>query len=177
MNPFSELEDEQLMQKYQAGDAMAFEVLYSRHEGKVYSYLASRLNNDSHKIDEVFQNVFMKMHKSRANYNPDFLFLKWLYTICRSELLDFLKAKKMKTQVWDETMFAFHQEESNIDLDIEAVKSLNDNEKKALTLKYYSDHDYEEISKALNTTQANARKIVSRGIAKLKKKLVGGLSG
>ena len=84
----SSLTDEKLMKLYQQGDYEAFQVLYERHNRKVYNYLLKRLSDDD-PLEDIFQNIFVKLHKSRMKYDHKFLFLKWLYTLSRNELLDF----------------------------------------------------------------------------------------
>ena len=61
MNPYSHLTDEQLMSLYQKGENMAFEVIYNRNKGRIYSYLNKRISDDS-AIDEIFQNILLKFH-------------------------------------------------------------------------------------------------------------------
>ncbi|PIK13634.1 sigma-70 family RNA polymerase sigma factor [Halobacteriovorax sp. JY17] len=164
------IKDEQLMVKYQNGDHKAFETLYRKHEAKVYSYLRKRLPNQDN-VEEVFQNTFLKVHKSRHHFNPKFLFMQWLYTIARSELLDFCKKKKVIHIEYIEQAVEPLNIEDNLNLD--EYESLSDKERKVLNLKFISDQDYEEISSALNISQSNARKIFSRAIKKIKMTLTG----
>ena len=68
-------------------------------------------------------------------------------------------------------------QESNEDIehvDLNSVDTLSEKEKIALSLRYYEEHEFLEIAQKLNTSSANARKIISRGIKKLKSALVGG---
>ena len=177
-NPFSHLKDEKLMELYKNGENMAFEVIYLRHKDRIYSYLDKRLF-DKNAIDDIFQGIFIKFHKSRKLYNSDYPLLKWIYTICRSELLDSLKKNKLKLVQLSDDLLAVEATEPNLTtdkVDIDSIKSLSDKEKQALKLRYYSDEDFVGISKALNTSEANSRKLVSRGIKKLKAKFLGGSS-
>lgn len=164
------MNDEQLMIQYQNGDHRAFEVLYGRHESRVYSYLKRRLPN-SDAVEEVFQNAFLKVHKSRHNFNPKFLFVQWLYTVVRSELLDYCKKKKVVHIEYTDQGHSLEKEEDDLDLD--KFQSLSDREKKVINMKFISDSDYEEISIALDISQSNARKIFSRAIKKIKNALQG----
>ncbi|WP_417335740.1 RNA polymerase sigma factor [Halobacteriovorax marinus] len=168
-----ELDDQELMIQYQNGDHRAFEVLYKRHEAKVYSYLKKRLPH-SDNVEEVFQNAFLKVHKSRHNYNPKFLFVQWLYVIARSELLDFCKKKKVVHIEYIEMA----SEDTSVDgeLELKDYKNLSEKEKELLSLKFISDLDYSEISEALNISQSNARKIFSRALKKVKEALTKGES-
>lgn len=155
------------MELYLNGEDMAFNVIYLRHKNKVFSYLAKRLG-DSDSIDDIFQRVFIKFHKSRFNYNSEFPLLKWIYTICRSELLDHLKKKKILTIEFNEEFLPPSEQEKSNKVDLESIKSLKPKEREALELRFYSDKDYSEISKLLNISESNSRKIVSRALGKLR---------
>lgn len=172
LNPFSHLTDDKLMELYKNGEDMAFEVIYLRHKDKVYSYLSKRLT-DLNIIDDIFQNIFAKFHKSRNLYSNEHSLLKWIYTISRSELLDAIKKYKVTlVELKDEHIVSSPENDSD-PIDFDSVKSLSNKEKDALKLRYYSDKDFSEISKALNTSEVNSRKLVSRALKKLKVKLGG----
>lgn len=165
------LSDEKLMLLYQDGDIQAFNLLYERHKNRVYSYLNKRVQGQDAR-EEIFQNCFLKLHRFRKNYDPKHIFLKWLYTITRSEMLDYLKKKQLKTVPFLEQMKEAGDEFSpNIDeLNLSSVSEV---ERHAIKLRFYSGQDYKEIAEALNISEPNARKIISRGIKKLKKTLLG----
>ena len=79
--------DEALMQAYAAGDAAAFDALYSRHKGGVYRYLVRQCGNAG-TADELFQDVWMSLIRVRATYAPTAKFATWLYRIARNRLVD-----------------------------------------------------------------------------------------
>lgn len=169
MNSLETLEDEKLMLEYQADNYSAFEVLYRRHKSLVYSYIYKRLKNKD-QVEEVFQNIFLKFHRSRELYDPKYKFLQWLYTLARSELYDFCKKKRLVTISFDEEVFKVEEEFEIEDVDLSTLK---EKERLAIELRYFEEQEYEEIAKLLQTSQSNARKIVSRAILKLKTKLLG----
>jgi RNA polymerase sigma-70 factor (ECF subfamily) len=172
-NPFSHLEDTKLMELYKNGENMAFEVIYLRHKDRVYSYLDKRLS-DKNVIEDIFQSIFIKFHNSRHLYSSEHPLLKWIYTICRSELLDSVKkSRKIKLVSLNEDQLISETKEIGDIIDLDSVKSLSEKEKLAIKLRYYSEEDFTDISKALKTSEANSRKLVSRGIKKLKAKLIG----
>ncbi|MDB9787080.1 sigma-70 family RNA polymerase sigma factor [Bacteriovoracaceae bacterium] len=172
VNPFVNLTDEKLMKLYQNGEYTAFEVIYSRYEKKVHSYLKRRIKEDND-LGDTFQNIFVKLHKSRMNYNDKFEFPKWIYTICRSEVLDLYKKKSHQHIPFDEESMNFSNGVPENSIDIETENTLSRKEKEAVGLRFYSDKDFEEISKELNISEMNARKIVSRGVKKLRLKYKG----
>ncbi|MDP7320773.1 MAG: sigma-70 family RNA polymerase sigma factor [Bacteriovoracaceae bacterium] len=171
-NPFSHLEDEKLMELYKNGENMAFEVIYLRHKNRVYSYLDKRLS-DKNAIEDIFQSIFVKFHKSRHLYDNKHPLLKWLYVICKSELLDAYKKNKVKFVQLTDDKLPTDSTQTNDKINLDDIESLSLKEKKALELRYYSDEDFAQMAKTLKTSEANSRKLVSRGIKKLKIKLLG----
>ncbi|MAX65720.1 MAG: hypothetical protein CME66_02190 [Halobacteriovoraceae bacterium] len=171
-NPFSHLEDEKLMELYKNGENMAFEVIYLRHKDRVYSYLDKRLS-DKNAIEDIFQSIFVKFHKSRHLYDNKHPLLKWLYVICKSELLDAYKKNKVKFVQLTDDKLPTDSTQTNDKINLDDIESLSLKEKKALELRYYLDEDFAQMAKTLKTSEANSRKLVSRGIKKLKIKLLG----
>ena len=168
VNPFSNLNDEELMELYLKDEHLAFDVIYKRYKSNIFSYLSKRLSN-SIVIEEVFQNTFIKFHRFREKYDFNYPLLAWIYTLTRSEMLDYIKKNKIHySELKDElTPIMTENKDSLVEVDLE---SLNQNEKNAIKLRYYEDKDFDEISKILNTSQSNSRKIISRAVKKLKKK-------
>lgn len=174
-NPYSHLDDKKLMSLYQDGESKAFEVLYQRHESRVYTYLHRRLKNKE-AIDDIFQNIFSKFHKARLRYDSKYEVLQWIYTISRNELLDYLKKKSIVTTPFVEELITIEKEEVELPFEISEEKKLSQKEKEAISLRYFEDRDYEEISKILETSDSNVRKIISRAIKKLRSKYTTGES-
>ncbi len=69
----ADLTDEDLMARYQLGSEEAFAILYRRHSPKVFGFIKRRIYQ-SELISEIFQEVFVKMHKSKHLYNRTFAF-------------------------------------------------------------------------------------------------------
>ena len=65
------------------------------------------------------------------------------------------------------------ENEPNNEFDLESEKQLSENEKSALKERYYSDKDFSEIAQILKTSESNTRKIISRGLKKLRVKYKG----
>ena len=167
----SSLSDEQLMLRYQQGEVAAFEALYQRHGGRVYGYLDRRLGH-RYRTDEVFQEVFLKLHRSRGRYDASFPFLPWLFTLCRNTLIDHLRTERRQPTVlldetidiedlgqageaaWNEGLFQHH--------------ALNPRQRTALALRYQEDLPFAAIAEALDTTEPNARQLVSRALRTLR---------
>ena len=83
--------DEDLMLRYCAGDATAFEALYRRHRGAVYRYLLRQCGNAGN-AEELFQDVWLRVVKARTGYEVKARFTTWLYRIAHNRLMDFFRS-------------------------------------------------------------------------------------
>lgn len=89
--------DEELMLSYKDGDSTAFEQLYLRHKGGLYRYMLRSC--DSKAIaEELFQDVWASVIRSRTRYQSSALFTTWLYRIASNQLTDHYR----KTGKWDQ---------------------------------------------------------------------------
>lgn len=95
---YADRSDEELMGLYQGGDDHAFEILLHRHQGGVYNFLYRFLGNTEH-VEESFQEVFVRVIRASAKYQPSAKFSTWLYTIVRNFCLDELRKKKHRKLV------------------------------------------------------------------------------
>jgi RNA polymerase sigma-70 factor (ECF subfamily) len=80
-------DDRRLMLAYARGEAAAFDALYKRHRNGVYRYLL-RLCNNAGTADELFQDVWMNVIRSRDSYRPTARFATWLYTVAHHRIVD-----------------------------------------------------------------------------------------
>lgn len=85
--------DEDLMERFAAGDAGAFEVLLERHERGVYNFIY-RLMRDREVANDLLQETFLRVVKNAKKYSRKAKFTTWLYTIARNQCIDTLRKKK-----------------------------------------------------------------------------------
>jgi RNA polymerase sigma factor (sigma-70 family) len=95
MNDSAETSDEQLMLDWVAGEAGAFEQLYSRHRTRLYRFLLRHVR-DNALADEFFQDIWQKVIGARAGWVPDAPFGTWLYRIAHNRLGDHWRASKYR---------------------------------------------------------------------------------
>ncbi len=155
------------MVAYQLGEAKAFEELYFRHSGKVLGYLKKKVRSDSLAHD-IFQSTFLKLHKNCSRYNASFPFVPWLFTICRSELLDALKKPHMKYEEIVENIPEPKAPDDSKAMPEISLQSLPAPQRAALEMRYEKEFSFEEIAKALETNPTNARQLVSRAVRGLR---------
>ena len=88
--------DEQLMLAYRGGDAAAFDVLYRKHRGGLFRYVA-RIVRERRLAEELFQEVWLRVIEARARYAPQAKFSTWLYAIAHNRLIDHFRASGLRS--------------------------------------------------------------------------------
>ena len=86
-------EDSALMLRYRDGDVAAFEMLYQRHNDALYRYLL-RLCHHRDTAEDIFQDVWGKIIKSRQNYRPTAKFSTFLYRVAHNCFIDHIRRNK-----------------------------------------------------------------------------------
>ena len=93
---YSSFSDEELMIEFQKGNKAAFAELYRRHEkGRLYRYLLRNCNNESD-VDDLFQDVWVKLYKTRSRFKANASFKAFLFTTARNHLIDCGRKKKTR---------------------------------------------------------------------------------
>jgi RNA polymerase sigma factor (sigma-70 family) len=160
--------DEELMAAYQQGDDQAFGLLYQRHSGKVYGFLMNRLK-DQQTANDVFQATFMKLHAARSHYDPSFPFVPWLFTVCKSVLVDSVrKRNRVKEDHNQEALENAVAQEPTPESTIPDLSALSQPQRQAIEFRYGQELSFEDIAKRLETSPTNVRQMVSRAVKKLR---------
>ena len=91
-----ELSDEQLMLNYRDGNTSAFDQLYARHKAALYRYVLRHSNNQADVANELYQEIWLKLIKSREHYRHTAKFTTYLYRIAHNHVIDYWRSRKNK---------------------------------------------------------------------------------
>src|SRR6202020_961341 len=72
--------DSELMLRVRDGDQGSFELLLEKHRGPMIHFLHRMVQNDA-VAEELSQEVFLRVFKSRGSYQPSAKFTTWLFRI------------------------------------------------------------------------------------------------
>src|SRR5438874_13832318 len=92
------IDDAALMAEVARGDTVAFERLVERHQALVIGTVGRMLGSNSD-VEDVAQQVFVRVWKSAGRYRPTAKFTTWLLTITRN--LVFNEARRRKRHPGD----------------------------------------------------------------------------
>lgn len=176
--------DEELMLRYGAGDAEAFETLYRRHRGPLYRFLL-RQANDAATAEELFQDVWMRVIDYRERYEPRARFSSWIYAIAHNRLMDLYRARgKASFLAGEESGEALESlPADDIPADalldrrraaerlLAALAELPEAQREAFLLQQEGDLSVEEIGAATGVSRETAKSRLRYAVAKLRASL------
>jgi RNA polymerase sigma-70 factor (ECF subfamily) len=171
--------DEALMLRYVRGDAQAFDLLYRRHEMKIWRYIY-RSVCDQAIADEVMQEVWFAVVRAARRYQPTARFTTWLFTLAHHELVDRHRRSKNwrpAADVDDLIADAIHdpvrqaQSRQHGDALIAAIEQLPIEQRDAFLLHAEGDLTVEEIAKITGTAYETVKSRLRYARGKLKQLL------
>ena len=86
------LTDNELINRYVAGDESALKSLIKRHEKKVYSYIMLSVKNRE-LAEDIFQDTFIKVINTlrSVNYKEEGKFVQWVMRIANNLKIDYFR--------------------------------------------------------------------------------------
>src|SRR3954451_5060322 len=94
MEAVSTLErDAQLMLRVREGDSTSFALLLERHRAPVINFMYRMVQNRAIS-EELAQEVFLRVYRSRESYEPTAKFTTWLFRIATHLALNWIRDRK-----------------------------------------------------------------------------------
>jgi len=162
------------MMRYQGGSLEAFEEIYRRLAPGVRRYLL-HLASGSEMADDLLQETFLQMHRSRAAYNPGYEVRPWVFGLARNIFLMNRRAARRWAEVHESRAalpeFPVLPEVDRLGSQDEirrGVANLHPDQAEALLLHHEWGFSFEEIAGMLGISAAAARARASRGMADLR---------
>ena len=179
-------EDVRLMRLVARGDTSAFEQVIERHQALVAGTAARMLGSNSD-VEDIAQQVFIRVWKSARRYVPRAKFTTWLLKITRNLVFNELRRAKRRAQVplqpdpgaeeiplKDETNPAPDASllEDELQRAIEeAIMQLPQSQRMALVLRRYEQLSYEEIAEVLDLSVPAVKSVLFRARTELRSRL------
>jgi RNA polymerase sigma-70 factor (ECF subfamily) len=172
--------DQQLVERAQAGDKHAFELLVEKYQRKV-ARLLSRFIRDHAEVEDVAQEAFIKAYRALPLFRGDSAFYTWLYRIAINTAKNTLVAQGRRAPT--STEFDAEQAEGFSDADqlrdmstpesllqsrqigetvSAAMDALPEELRNAIVLREIEGLSYEEIAEAMSCPIGTVRSRIFR---------------
>ena len=180
--------DIRLMERIKTGDMDAFRDLVETHQKRVIGTIA-RMLNDETEAEDIAQQVFIRVWKGAARWEPTAKFTTWLYTILRNLVFnEFRRRTRHRTDSLDAAIDDEEHPKQFADgnvktpdtalLDTEmqdaierAIAELPEAPRMAIIMRRYQDVSYEEIGEVLDITVPAVKSLLFRARTELREKL------
>ncbi len=181
-----------LMQRLADGDETAFASLLEQYRTPVIRFVF-RMVPDAAASEELAQEVFLRVYKSRASYRPTAKFTTWLFRIASHLALNWIRDHKKErgNQSLDqpepesgsgaERYRQVADESASVEQDLilearaaeirAAVEALPANQRAAVLLHKYEGLGYAEIARALELSDAAVKSVLFRAYQSLRGRL------
>src|SRR5437879_359115 len=179
-------EDVRLMGLVSRGDMRAFEEIIERHQRLVAGTVARMLGSNSD-VEDIAQQVFIRVWKSAGRYVPRAKFTTWLLKITRNLVFNELRRSKrhahipIQTEPSAEEMPLKDEATATPDATLlqaelqsaieTAITLLPETQRMALVLRRYEELSYEEISDVLDLSVPAVKSLLFRARTELRERL------
>ena len=179
--------DAELMLRVKDGDGASFGVLLDKHRSSVIHFLYRMVQNQA-VAEELAQDVFLRVYRSRATYEPTAKFTTWLFRIATHLALNALRdgknqrledrlddhaAEMPARQVHDGKPSAEQVLVYQVRLEEvrRAVAALPDKQRAAVLMHKYEEMEYTQIAKVLNCSESAVKSLLFRAYETLRARL------
>ncbi len=179
--------DLELMLRVRRGDAESFGELLRRYRSPLVSFFA-RMVRDRALAEDLAQEVFLRVYKSRERYQPEARFTTWLYRIATNLALNTLRDRKPEVpaeappeQEDAPPLERFVDPEPSAEQQLmrndrerlirRAVEALPENQRAAVILHKYQEVDYRQIAEILRVSESAVKSLLFRAYDTLRARL------
>ncbi|MEJ5210058.1 MAG: RNA polymerase sigma factor RpoE [Burkholderiales bacterium] len=181
--------DQALVERAQAGDKHAFELLVAKYQRKL-GRLLSRFIRDPAEVEDVAQETFIKAYRALPSFRGDSAFYTWLYRIAINTAKNYLvsQGRRAPTSTEFDAEEAEGFEEADLLRDVDtpeaalltkeigetvtaAMEALPEELRTAITLREIDGLSYEEIAQAMNCPIGTVRSRIFRAREAIAEKL------
>lgn len=179
-------DDLRLMQLVGRGDTRAFEELIEKHQALVAGTIGRMLGSNSD-VEDIAQQVFIRVWKSARRYVPRAKFTTWLLKITRNLVFNELRRTKRRAQIPLQSEAGTDdpplKDELNLAPDAsvlegelqrtieEAILQLPETQRMALVLRRYEQLSYEQIADILGLSVPAVKSVLFRARSELRTRL------
>ena len=179
--------DAELMVRVREGDAGCFALLLDRHRIPVINFLYRMVQNQSI-AEELAQEVFFRVYRSRTSYEPTAKFTTWLFRIATHLALNWIRDGRhekahdsLDGNPTDGIARQLQDGRSNIEQNLmrearfheirQAIEALPGKQRAAVLMHKYEEMEYSQIASALNCSESAVKSLLFRAYETLRARL------
>ena len=179
--------DAELMLRVRDGDQTSFALLLERHRGPVIHFLFRMVQNQP-VAEELAQEVFLRVYRSRSTYEPTAKFTTWLFRIATHLALNWIrdgKNEKLQGSLDQETSDGASIQVPDRGRTVEqemlyqaklrevrqAIEALPSKQRAAVLMHKYEEMEYSQIANVLSCSESAVKSLLFRAYESLRSRL------
>jgi RNA polymerase sigma-70 factor (ECF subfamily) len=179
--------DAELMVQVREGDGASFSVLLERHRAPITHFLFRMVQNQAI-AEELAQDVFLRVYRSRASYEPTARFATWLFRIATHLALNHIRDRrheKCAERIDDDPREVLVRQLRDRELTVEqlmlrqarleevrrAIELLPAKQKAAVLMHKYEEMEYSQIAVVLGCSESAVKSLLFRAYETLRSRL------
>jgi RNA polymerase sigma-70 factor (ECF subfamily) len=179
--------DAELMLRVREGDAPSFATLLERHRRPVIHFVYRMVQNQP-VAEELAQEVFLRVYRSRASYEPTAKFTTWLFRIATHLALNWIRDgrnEKGQESLNDDPQEGVSRQVADRGLSVEqkmvyevklqevrrAIQGLPAKQRAAVLMHKYEEMEYSQIAGILDCSESAVKSLLFRAYESLRTKL------
>jgi RNA polymerase sigma-70 factor (ECF subfamily) len=179
--------DAELMLRVKEGDGASFGLLLEKHRSPVVHFLYRMVQNQA-VAEELAQEVFLRVYRSRSSYEPTARFTTWLFRIAThlalnslrdgknerlQERLDNVSSDMPARQVSDNRPSVEQRMVYQVRLEEvrQAVAALPEKQRAAVLMHKYEEMEYSQIARVLRCSESAVKSLLFRAYETLRARL------
>jgi RNA polymerase sigma-70 factor (ECF subfamily) len=152
------------------------ERIWKEFSKKIRAFVYRKVHNRAY-VDDILQEVFLKIHQNIDKLEEDSKILGWIFQISQNAIIDFYRKNKLQTRDIDEIEIAERKEEKSPDWEIalglrEMVEKLPEKYSQALLLVEFEGLSQAELAEKLGISVSGAKSRVQRAREMLRDSLM-----
>jgi RNA polymerase sigma-70 factor (ECF subfamily) len=184
------LTDAEVMLRVKAGDDDAFNFLIDKFRRPLISFMY-RMTHNSATAEELAQEVFLRMYRSRAGYTANAKLTTWMYRIATNLAVNHARDTKHERP---ENVVSIDESDEDTGLTVDVpdtslnveqnmlrrerlaairqhVQDLPERQRTAVLMHKYQNMDYKQIAEVLNLSESATKSLLFRAYETLRDKL------
>jgi len=157
-------------------DPEMFGLLMERYQRPLFHYIRRLTQLETDDIQDLLQEVFIKIYQKLNEYNQELKFSSWAYRIAHNHIIDYFRKSNARPQTnsledyeWEKIISAsVHMEKDIMNKDcVEKIKGcmqeLPIKYREVLILRFVQELEYEEIMDILKKPKGTVATLINRG--------------
>ena len=197
INPYKDITDEDLMERFQNGNEKAFNEIVIRYRQRIVNFILGMVR-DFDKAEDLAQDTFLIVYERKHSYKRIAKLSTWIFTIAKNlTFTELRKVKRRKTysvselepengsniifwqniedgdNSFNKSMYSDGHINITTDIIMNKIEELPDDFKIIINLRDIQELSYEEISRIMDLAIGTVKSRLNRARIKLRELLLG----